>query len=72
MDIALGCEEILFLSTEDKGSPTITALERLVYKTHWVTSFLSICGQSKVTQHLHESRAFNQVCDNLHQANKIL
>jgi len=38
--IALGLEELLFLSAEGEVSPTIGALELLVFKTHWMTSSL--------------------------------
>jgi hypothetical protein len=38
--IAPGLEELLFLSAEGEVSPTIGALESLVFKTHWMTSSL--------------------------------
>ena len=36
----LGLQEFLFLSAEVEGSPAIGALERLILKTHWMTSSL--------------------------------
>ena len=36
--IAFGLEKLLILSAEGKGSPTIGTLDRLVLKTHWITS----------------------------------
>jgi len=38
--IALGLEELLFLSVEGELGSTIGALELLVLKTHWMTSSL--------------------------------
>jgi hypothetical protein len=38
--ITFGSEEFLLLSAEGKGSPAIGTLERLVLKTHWMTSSL--------------------------------
>ena len=46
INIAFGLEKLLFLSAESEGSPTIGTLERLVLKTHWITSSLLIVGQS--------------------------
>jgi len=39
VNIAFGLEKLLFLNAESEGCPTIGALERLVLKTHWMTSF---------------------------------
>ncbi len=36
-------EELLFISTEGKGSPTIDALQFPVCETHWMTSFFKNC-----------------------------
>ena len=41
INIASGLEELLFLSAEGEGSPTIGTLERFVLKTHWMISSLS-------------------------------
>ena len=38
--IAFRCEKLLLLSTESEGSPAIGTLNRLVLKTHWMTSSL--------------------------------
>jgi len=38
--IASGLERLLLPSAEGKGSPTIGTLDRLVLKTHWMTSSL--------------------------------
>jgi hypothetical protein len=38
--IALGLEKLLLFSTEGEGAPAIGTLERLVLKTHWMTSSL--------------------------------
>jgi hypothetical protein len=38
--VALRLEELLVLSAEGKGSPAIGTLDRLVLKTHWMTSSL--------------------------------
>ena len=38
--IAFRLEELLFLSAEREGSPTIGTLEGLVLKAHWMTSSL--------------------------------
>ena len=40
INIALRREELLLLSTEGEGSPTIGTLDRLVQKTHRMTSSL--------------------------------
>ncbi len=40
VSIAFSLEELLFLSAEGEGSPTIGTLERLVLKTHQMTSSL--------------------------------
>jgi len=40
ISIALGLEELLFLSGKAEVSPTIGTLDRFVLKTHWMTSFL--------------------------------
>ena len=37
---AFGLEEFLFLGAERKGSSAIGTLEKLVLKTHWMTSSL--------------------------------
>ena len=42
--IAFRLEKLLLLSAEGKGSPAIGTLDRLVLKTHWMTSFLLIVG----------------------------
>ena len=46
-------EAFLFTSAEGEGSATLRTLEFLVHKTHWMTSFLYILGQSLVTQSLY-------------------
>jgi hypothetical protein len=38
--IAFRLEKLLLLSAEGKGSPAIGTLDRLVLKTHWMTSSL--------------------------------
>jgi len=40
ISIASGLEKLLVLNAESESSPTIGALERLVLKTHWMTSSL--------------------------------
>ena len=40
ISVALRLKKVLFLSAESEGSPTIGTLDRLVLKTHWMTSFL--------------------------------
>ena len=40
ISIAFGLKELLFLSAESEGSPTIGTLDRLVLKAHWMTSSL--------------------------------
>jgi len=40
ISIALRLEKLLVLNAEGECSPTIGALERLVLKTHWITSSL--------------------------------
>jgi hypothetical protein len=40
--IALGLEELLFLSGEAEVGSAIGTVERLFLKAHWMTSFLSI------------------------------
>ena len=42
ISIALGLKELLFPSGEAEVSPTIGTLNRLVLKTHWMTSFFNI------------------------------
>jgi len=44
ISIAFRLEELLFLSAESEGSPTIGTLELLVLKAHWMTSSLLIVG----------------------------
>jgi hypothetical protein len=38
--IAFGLEKLLLFSAEGEGSPAIGTLERLLFKTHWMTSSL--------------------------------
>jgi hypothetical protein len=40
ISVALRLEELLVLSAEGEGSPAIGTLDRLVLKTHWMTSSL--------------------------------
>ena len=40
ISIASGLEKLLLLNAESEGSPTIGTLERLVLKTHWMSSSL--------------------------------
>jgi len=42
INIALRLEKFLFLSAESESGSTVGALERLVLKTHWMTSSLDI------------------------------
>ena len=38
--VASGLEKLLLFNAEGKGSPAIRTLERLILKTHWMTSSL--------------------------------
>ena len=43
---AFGGKELLFPGGKSEGSPTIGTLNRLILKTHWMTSFFKIFSWS--------------------------
>jgi hypothetical protein len=54
----------LFPSAETKGGSTIGTLDRLVLKTHWVTSSLLNLSWSSVTQYFSSLKLFEKACNN--------
>ena len=64
ISIAFGLEKLLFLNAKRKGSPTIGTLERLLFKTHWMTSSLYYLVRVLATQYLRKTEMLNSLCDN--------
>jgi len=66
MSIAFSGKELLFLSGEAEVGPAISALERFLLKTHWMTSFLKVSswglGHPMLDMGLAESQ---EACNNL-------